>query len=817
MRKAVKKKRLALLLVAALAVTQIPQGYAIAEESSVVQETVGEDSDGSNVSEANENENTGIPTESTDDEKEADDSSDVKEDENTESTSEKGNDNVKEDSAETKENQNTDDVSNNVSEDQQDDNANTDEVGSDEKTIDEENTEQKDTSLLDKTKDDSEDKRANLFQGKAAGTEGLVIEDNIVIDYTGESAEVVIPDGVVAIGDSAFEFCDYLTSVEIPNSVTSIGRLAFSNCKNLKRANLPNKLTNLGDRAFSWCYNLVSMEIPNTLTSINEYTFERCIKLISVEIPSSIKNIEEGAFSYCKSLLNINIPEGLDSIKDVAFFGCQSLKSIIIPDSVKDIGYLSFAYCRSVKSIEIPNSVISIGKSSFAECFDLTSITIPNSVTSIGDNAFAYCKSLTSIEIPNTVTSIGNKVFFGCNNGKVYTTVTSGAATNFDSYFIIYCNSDSYACIYAKENDMVAKPLNTPEIPTEIKVESVSINESSIELKKDESLTLTASVLPNNAANKNISWISSNTKVAIVDESGRVTGKSAGEAIITVKTEEGNKTAACKVVVKQEESIDNEEKVTVNSIKLNIKKVEMAKKAEIKVTATVSPENAENSEVIWSTSNSNIVNIKSKTAGSAIISAKKAGSAVITATAADGSGVSASCKVKVLKNKSYKIKYKLNKGNNADTNPTYYASGTTVKLANPTRKNYTFSGWYIGDKKVTSINKKTSGNITLTAKWKKVSVGKTTVKSVINKKSKTLAVAFNKVNGAKGYTVYYSTNSKLKNASKINLSSKKRSATLTKLKKGKSYYVTVKAYKKDSLGNKIYGKSNKIFKVKIKK
>ena len=82
-----------------------------------------------------------------------------------------------------------------------------------------------------------------------------------------------------------------------------------------------------------------------------------------------------------------------------------------------------------------------------------------------------------------------------------------------------------------------------------IPVSSVSLDVTNVELTVGESKQLTATVLPENAANKNVSWVSDNTEVATV-EAGLITAMSAGTANITVTTEDGNKTAACAVAVK---------------------------------------------------------------------------------------------------------------------------------------------------------------------------------------------------------------------------------------------------------------------------
>lgn len=81
-----------------------------------------------------------------------------------------------------------------------------------------------------------------------------------------------------------------------------------------------------------------------------------------------------------------------------------------------------------------------------------------------------------------------------------------------------------------------------------IPVESVFFNKSYVELMVDDEITLTVTVTPENASNKNVSWSSSAPSVASVAD-GKVTALKAGKAIITVKTEEGGKTASCEIDV----------------------------------------------------------------------------------------------------------------------------------------------------------------------------------------------------------------------------------------------------------------------------
>ena len=261
-----------------------------------------------------------------------------------------------------------------------------------------------------------------------------------------------IPQGITAIGNSAFFCCDSLISVAIPDSVISIGDSAFSCCKSLTSITIPDSVTSIGDSAFSDCDSLTSITIPDFVTQIGVNPFVFCSSLKSIfvspdhpyfaviddvlfrkadktlisypegkasstyTIPQGIISIGNGAFFDNSSLKSITIPDSVTSIGDWAFSSCDSLTSITIPDSVTSIGVGAFESCYSLTSITIPDSVTSIGDWAFASCDSLTTVSIPDSVTSIGDWAFASCDSLTTVSIPDSVTAIGNNAFYSCDS-----------------------------------------------------------------------------------------------------------------------------------------------------------------------------------------------------------------------------------------------------------------------------------------------------------------------------------------------------------------------------------------------------------------
>ncbi len=80
-------------------------------------------------------------------------------------------------------------------------------------------------------------------------------------------------------------------------------------------------------------------------------------------------------------------------------------------------------------------------------------------------------------------------------------------------------------------------------------VTGVTLNKSTLSLDVDDNETLTATVVPNDATDKRVTWTSSDTSVATVSSTGKVTAKATGTATITVKTKDGNKTDTCEVTV----------------------------------------------------------------------------------------------------------------------------------------------------------------------------------------------------------------------------------------------------------------------------
>ena len=110
----------------------------------------------------------------------------------------------------------------------------------------------------------------------------FVIEKGVLKKYTGPGGDVVIPDGVSAIGDCAFFGCENLTSVTIPEGVTSIGKSAFFRCDDLKSMTIPEGVTSIGKEAFFRCEGLESVTLPDGVEDFGKDVFSGCHCLISI-------------------------------------------------------------------------------------------------------------------------------------------------------------------------------------------------------------------------------------------------------------------------------------------------------------------------------------------------------------------------------------------------------------------------------------------------------------------------------------------------------------------------------------------------------
>jgi len=210
---------------------------------------------------------------------------------------------------------------------------------------------------------------------------------------TAATGEIIIPNSVTSIGNSAFGYCDSLTSVIIPNSVTSIGEQAFGGCLNITSIDIPNSVTSIGYWAFGYVPN-----IAYSGTATGSPWGARCINGV---------------------------------IEDWLIYS-DSSKTQLCACSTAATGVLI-----------IPDSVTSIGKQAFYQCDSLTSVIIPNSVRIIGENNFIGCSALTSIYVKGEIPArIDYNAFEDPNSCPIY--IPCGTYSDYVSARIAYADRFQY-------------------------------------------------------------------------------------------------------------------------------------------------------------------------------------------------------------------------------------------------------------------------------------------------------------------------------------------------------------------------------------
>ena len=174
----------------------------------------------------------------------------------------------------------------------------------------------------------------------------------------------------------------------------------------------------------------------------------------------------------------------------------------------------------------------------------------------------------------------------------------------------------------------------TVEPGVKIGVTSVTLDKTDLTLDVNGTANLTATVKPDDATTKTVTWKSDNEGVAIVDNNGNVTAKAAGTATITATVD--GKSASCKVTV------NGQTTVPVASVELNQTTLELIAGKEATLTATVKPDNATNRTVAWESNATNVATVDNN----GKVTAKAEGTAIITAKAGDKT---ATCTVTVTK------------------------------------------------------------------------------------------------------------------------------------------------------------------------
>ena len=486
---------------------------------------------------------------------------------------------------------------------------------------------------------------------------------------------ITIPNSVTSIGNGTFGRCSGLTSITIPNSVTSIGNGAFWSCSGLTSLSIPNSVISIGYQAFCNCINLDTISIGNGIRTIESRAFHGCTQLTSVTIGNSVVSIGDRAFCECPGLTDVycfaeNVP-GTDknAFKD-SFINYATLH---VPVNSVD-AYKAKAPWSNFKNKVKITAKVKLSKSE-ATIEKGKTLTLKTTVTpsDLLDKSVTWKSSNTVVA---TVTSSGKvkgvkagtatitctsnlsgskatcKVTVGyvkldqteatITKGKTLTLTPTVYPSSLTDKSVTWTSSNTAVATVSSDGTVKGIKAGTATITctsnatglsnscaVTVITGSITLNKSEVALLKDKTVTLKATLTPSDLSDKSVTWKSSNTKVATVSSSGKVTAVKTGTATITCTSTALGLSATCKVTVG---------KVTLDKTEMLLRKG----KTET-LTATVYPSSLEDKSVTWKSSDTNIATVT--TAGK--VKGIKDGTVTITCTS-NATGLKATCTVKVV-------------------------------------------------------------------------------------------------------------------------------------------------------------------------
>ena len=479
-------------------------------------------------------------------------------------------------------------------------------------------------------------------------------EEGTLTRYRGFDKNVVIPDGVKAIGEEAFENDTLIESVSIPNSVTYIGYGAFSDCTGLKSITIPDSVIETDSGVFYGCTSLTSVQLSNTLTTLASSFFSHCDSLETITLPNSLKSIGSYAFSSCIKLKDISIPTSVAEIHKGAFENCDSLEIVTLPGGIVDIGDIAFANCDRLQSITIPASVTSIDRSAFNDSTNVTirgtagtyaerfanGVGIPfnapvvtfdeNTLMDWDDSPYIiqYINQTRTLNAVQKPADLARELIWSSSDANVVAVDQNGTIQGI---------AQGTATITAATADGKGKAAQlkvlVPE-PTEISIYDYD-NEIILGQTMDIEAYADIPYQYDTKVEMPISWSSSNSSIISIETtsgtSATLKGNKPGKATITASTPDGG-TASIELEVIRPEL----EYITLNKTKATLGVKE-------KLTLKVSLVPAEATTTLkWKSSNPKIAAVTKK----GVVVGKKVGTAVITVTAANGYSAEATITVK---------------------------------------------------------------------------------------------------------------------------------------------------------------------------
>ena len=473
------------------------------------------------------------------------------------------------------------------------------------------------------------------------------------------------------IGDSAF-YCDSkLETVKWNDKcdLKIIDNYAFYKCSSLNHFIMPNSTLSVGKYAFRYDAGLTDIQLSTSLSIIYDYAFGEC-GFSQIILPESLKSMQAGAFINNSNLADITIPKKTEGIGAGAFENCSALESVTFKthETKLTVDKNAFNHCAVLSKVNIDylddwahinfqNAAANPASTAhrlYLNGEEMVDIELPVGTKYIGNNVFNGCSDIRTLKIPATVEHVNDNIIAGCSSltdvycyaTKVPSFIGTEDPSSMNDVFrkatlhVIYGNEEAYKADAWWKRFYKIEGCKDPGVE-DVKVSSITISQTEITLKPDDTLQLEATVYPTEAANKSVLWKSSNEDVAIVTDEGFVLAVAEGEADVTVASAENSEIkAVCHIKVEKEK----EPEVPIVQIKFEESPVTIALGETKKLNVIFNPVNATNKELDWVSAKTSVVEVDKE----GNILGVSEGKAIVSAKTKDGSNLTINCVVTVI-------------------------------------------------------------------------------------------------------------------------------------------------------------------------
>ena len=514
----------------------------------------------------------------------------------------------------------------------------------------------------------------------AQASQSWTLEGNGILTVSGSGA---ITDYANSDATKWAYVRDSIRTVVVQNGVTQVGSHAFANCGNLEKAFLPASVKTLGANAFADDPSLTFVSLEEGLNTISASVFYNSGRLTALTVPESVNSIGSDAFTtyyynYGDTPLTLTVYSGSTAETYAETYGIPhttltrgtaKVSGVELNESSLMISPGQVVYLTaSVQPEDAENKdvawsssnpeAVSVDAHGIVTALAEGAAQITATTADGGKTASCAVTVLSQIPVSAIVLSVSKKAL---TVGDDFVLTATVYPENASEQTVTWSTSDEKIAsvsenyygygpnvVNVKKEDSGSAVITARsadgsvvaecEIVDHLAVTGVRIDKKSIILKQGGEDTLSATVLPEGATNDKVTWYSTNSDIATVTEDGRVTaGSNKGKATLVATTAENGFTAFCLVEVTAD--VTNVEGITLDCDSIPA----LGFGASRQLVATLTPANATNQAVTWTSTAPEVVAVSDNGVVTAL---EKGKTAVVTAKTADGGHV-ASCVVTV--------------------------------------------------------------------------------------------------------------------------------------------------------------------------